>query len=533
MTKLSAEARVGIFVVAGLVLLAMLSFRMGDFSLTRGRDYTIQAFFDSATGLAMDAPVEIAGVEVGRVNKIQLEGGKALVTMRIFPGVKISQQAKALMRTRGILGDKFIELIPGPVGTPVIGAGGTLERTEPTTDMDTLMKVLGEVAKDIKSLTQSFSSVLGGAQGEDTLRSILEDLKQTIHTIKQTVQQTDADFTRMVSNLSDFSDRLREVGETNMDDVGTILVNIRKASGQIEQLVAGINDIAAKINKGEGTLGRLVQEEETVDNLNRALVSLKEIAEKINRGEGSLGRLITKEDTAERIDETLDSIKAITGKIDRGEGSLGKLVNEAETVDKLNATLTRINDYLQKDDLFRTYLDYRGEYLFDQEGLKSYVTLRIQPREDKYYLLQVIDDPGGNEKVTETTRTIDGVTTTEKIVEVEKDELKFSAQVAKRFYDLGLRGGIFENTGGFAFDYYLFKDRLALSLEAFDWSFEDNPHLKFRADFSPFRHFYLTAGVDDFISGQGRESFFFGAGLSFSDEDIKTLISNVNVSAAP
>ncbi len=62
----------------------------------------------------------------------------------------------------------------------------------------------------------------------------------------------------------------------------------------------------------------------------------------------------------------------------------------------------QINDFLKKQDLFRTYLDYRGEYLFEQEGLKSYLTLRIQPKEDKYYLIQIVDDPGGKEKITET-----------------------------------------------------------------------------------------------------------------------------------
>ena len=156
--------------------------------------------------------------------------------------------------------------------------------------------------------------------------------------------------------------------------------------------------------------------------------------------------------------------------------------------------------------------------------------MRIQPREDKYYLLQVVDDPGGKETITDTIRTIDGVTITEKKVELE-NELKFSAQIAKRFYDLTFRGGIIESTGGFALDYHLFSDKLALSFEAYDFSFDRNPHLTFRTFYTPFRHLYLTAGMDDFISDFGNESFFVGAGLSFSDEDIKTLITNVTVSA--
>ena len=109
----------------------------------------------------------------------------------------------------------------------------------------------------------------------------------------------------------------------------------------------------------------------------------------------------------------------------------------------------------------------------------------------------------------------------------KKNELKFSAQIAKRYYDLGLRGGIFESTGGFAFDYYLLKDRLTLSMEAFDFDSDSNAHLKFKADFTPFKHLYITTGFDDFISDEGNESFFIGAGINFLDDDVKTLLSDL------
>jgi phospholipid/cholesterol/gamma-HCH transport system substrate-binding protein len=75
----------------------------------------------------------------------------------------------------------------------------------------------------------------------------------------------------------------------------------------------------------------------------------------------------------------------------------------------------------------------------------------------------------------------------------------------------------------------MYNDRLAFSFEAFDFDAETNPHLKFRADYTPFQHIYLTTGFDDFISEEGNESFFIGAGIQFSDEDIKTLLFNVPI----
>ena len=108
--------------------------------------------------------------------------------------------------------------------------------------------------------------------------------------------------------------------------------------------------------------------------------------------------------------------------------------------------------------------------------MKSYLSLRIQPREDKYYLLQLVDDPAGNTTETHTITTVDGVTTDEYEIETDFDSLKFSAQVAKRYYDLALRGGFFESTGGLGFDYYLLDDKLIFSVEAFDFNPEENPH---------------------------------------------------------
>ena len=461
MSNLSIEAKVGVFVVIGMIILGYMSMRLGKLGFKMDKGYDVNIYFDSASGLEEDVSVEIAGVEVGRVRKILLENGKALVILRIDSKVKLRKDVKASIRSRGILGDKYVVLVQGSPAAPLIEPDGRIINTVSTTDLDSLMNVLGEVANNINKLTRSFANVMGGKKGEASLRSIIDSMKSVAETLNITVQDNNEELVKIIANLSEFS--------------------------------TTINEISSQINRGEGSIGKLINEEDTVEKLNGTLASLKEMTEKINRG----------------------------------EGSLGKLINEEETVENINSTFTSINDYMQKQESFRTYLDYRGEYLFDSNDVKSYLSLRIQPREDKYYLLQIVDDPGGLESETEVTTTTNGITTTEDIKKKEKNEIKFSAQIAKRYYDLGLRGGLFESTGGFAFDYYLLKDRLTLSMEAFDFDSDSNAHLKFKADFTPFKHLYITSGFDDFISDEGNESFFIGAGINFLDDDIKTLLSNL------
>ncbi len=472
MPKLSPEIKVGIFVFIGIMILGYMSMRVGKFEFGRKRGYELHVYFDSAAGLAKDAAVQIAGVEVGRVKAIALDRSKAKVTLLIGHGIEIGRDVKAAVRTKGMLGDTYVELILGPQKMPLLKGGDQIVRTTAAVDVDRLLNQLSEIGEDVKKVSTSIAGAIGGEKGKRSLQIIVDNLRELTTALNRTVQDNNQNIKEMIANLTRFSRNLEEV-----------------------------------------------------------IIAVKEITAKVNKGEGTIGKLVNKDDTIERLNDSLGSLKEISNKINKGEGTIGKLVNEDETVKNLNDTLTSINDYLQKQDTFRTFVDYRGEYLFDSEDVKSYLSLKIQPKEDKYYLLQIVDDPAGKTTTTTTEITETSPPSTNTIVEekTEEDALKFSAQIAKRYYDLTLRGGIVESTGGFGLDYHFFKDRLIFSFDAFDFDSEKNPHLKFKTEFSPIRHLYLTGGFDDFISDEGDESVFFGAGIRFSDEDLKTLLSNVQV----
>ena len=527
MSNFSSEAKVGVFVIIGLIIFGYMSMKVGNLTLSTEKGYDVEVLFDSATGLAKDVTVEIAGVEVGRVKKISLQQGKALVVLTMNPGLIIRKDDTAIIRTRGILGDKYVEIMPGSQTSPPISPGERITRTAPITDMDVLMNTLGEVAEDIKALTNSLSNVLGTDKGEASLNEIVDNIKEVVTTLNQTIQSNREDIDKIVDNLTTFTGTLKEIGESNKEDIATIIQSAKKVTGTMEPIVANLTEITDKINKGQGSIGRLINDDEAVENLNQTLASLKEITDRIKKGEGTLGKLITDDDSIQNLNKTLASLSDITDTINRGEGTIGRLVREEETVETLNETLSHLNTYMEKQETFQAYLDYRGEYLTEEEALKSYLSLRIQPKEDKYYLFQIVDDPTGTKKTTETKKTVDGKTTKKEKEKIDYDKLKFSAQVAKRYYDIGLRGGLFESTGGLALDYYLFDDQMIFTFESFDFDLEENPHLKTRVDFFPFPHLYLTAGFDDFISEDNNESFFFGAGLNFTDNDIKTILSSV------
>jgi phospholipid/cholesterol/gamma-HCH transport system substrate-binding protein len=245
----------------------------------------------------------------------------------------------------------------------------------------------------------------------------------------------------------------------------------------------------------------------------------------VNRGEGSLGQLVKDKTTTERLNKTLASLQEVTEKINEGRGTIGKLVNDDETVKNLNQSLTGMNRYLDRTETVRTYIGYRGEYLFNRSNAKSYLDLRIQPNEDKFYILGLVNDPMGRHTTKEVT--VGGVTTT--VEEWDRDSFLFNVQIGKRYRDIALRGGLFESTGGVGIDYFAINDKLKFSFEAFNFGNDRRAHLKTGLEYQLFKHLYLSAGWDDFISNQNNQSVYGGFAIRFEDDDLKYLITSAPI----
>ncbi len=516
MKSFSLEAKVGVFVLLGVCLLAYMSTRIGLLDISGRKGYVVYARFDSASGLEPDVPVEIAGVQVGRVDSVSLEGNEAKVALVLKKDIRLSRDAEAVIRTKGILGDKYVELVPGSLSAPPILPGERIVKSTTPTDMDELLTELAGIAKDIRRVTTTLGGVVGSAEGRESLSAILQNFREMAEGMNAAVKANSAQAREIVENMAAFSKTLRELSDKNGEDVGEILASARRASEKLDTTLASLSEVMEKINSGQGTLGQLVNSQETSQKLNDVLASLQDLSRELN-GE-----------TIQNLNGTLASWDSISTKLNTGQGTLGRLINDEETVDRLDSALKGVNEYLERVERFHTYVSYNGEYMVEGKDTRSYLTVRLQPREDKFYLLGVVDDTAGVETEKETTTVYGSGNSIRKTeIEVDKDEIKFTAQIAKRYGPLALRGGIFESTGGVGADYWLLPDRLALTFEAFDFDPDRNPHLKVKADFSPVRHLHLLAGVDDFLSDRGRSSYFVGAGISFMDEDIKTLIANV------
>jgi len=138
MKRFNLEVTVGLFVVLGLCALAYLSVRLGQLQVGRGNTYDLTAVFPTVAGLRVSATVEIAGVQVGRVQDITLAEYAAVVTLRLDKQVKLQEDAIASIRTRGLIGEKYVRITPGG-SEQLLTAGGRIREVEPPIDIETLI----------------------------------------------------------------------------------------------------------------------------------------------------------------------------------------------------------------------------------------------------------------------------------------------------------------------------------------------------------------------------------------------------------
>ena len=146
MERTRVNITVGLFVVLGVLALGYLSVKLGRVSFLGGGGYVVFAEFPSVGGLKPGSTVEIAGVEVGRVESIGLKNYEALVTLRINSGVKLQEDSIASIKTKGLIGERYLRLSPGG-SDKIIGPGGRIREVEAPVDFEELLSkyIFGKV----------------------------------------------------------------------------------------------------------------------------------------------------------------------------------------------------------------------------------------------------------------------------------------------------------------------------------------------------------------------------------------------------
>ena len=476
---MNSTAKVGAFFLVALVLTGLLIWRIEDLRFGKATTGSLSVEFDNVAGLKDKADVRLAGVLVGKVRRIRLLGGKAIVDLDLTKDVALREGASASIQSLGMLGDKYVELVPGPVGATALPAGSTV-RGEVPVNFDEITKLAHDIETDIRDITTNIKDSFGGALGKDRLTSIVDDvlvlsreLRKLLESNRANIDSTTENFREFSAQMTQLVQRIDRLVASNQSNITDTVASTKELSTKLQTTVDNMNAISGRIKSGQGTIGKLVESDQTDKNLNEALVAVKE--------------------------------------------GVNSLTDALTTVKKWNFDL-----------------GLRGEYLTRFGKGQSYFTLDIAPvGKPRFYRLELSSEPFGVQKNTTfitTTTFPDGHTETVRQEQVEyKDTVAVSAEVGYRLGHWIGRAGLIENKGGVAIDYLTLKDRLQFSAQFWNFDRQDlNAQAKIttRYYFSP--SVYLLGGWNDFLNTKAHlDSAFIGAGIRWGDNDIKWLAGSV------
>ena len=259
---MSNEAKLGGFVLIGIVALIVSVMLLGDFQFTS--KYSLNILFKDIAGLPSKSRVKIAGVEVGGVKKITLEGNLAKVTVWLRKDIPVHDDAIARIVSTGLIGSKFLELTMGSPEKPVLKDGDTLQGIEPIS----FDKVMTDLMEQLDAFTAPFKGQ-GMKNIGQNLSDTLENLKKVSDTLKATIADHEERINDIVKNVDIFSKNMADITSDNKDDVRAAIKDIKNVSAKLDAIVT-------RINNGEGIAGKLVSDKQMGEDMKKTMTDLKD-----------------------------------------------------------------------------------------------------------------------------------------------------------------------------------------------------------------------------------------------------------------
>ena len=500
---------------------------IGAFRLSSSGYVAYNISFDDVAGLSRKAEVKMAGVKVGWIEDLVLVEPyhTARATVMINEKYRLYDNAYAVVRQEGLIGTKYLEIVPGDPLLPHLAAGSHLSKSgRESVSMDELMFKFSNIATHVEQITDNLRDSLSSANSADQLKSMLENMSLAAEKFNSLATSLSAVATNNEDNMQSMIADFQEFARTLKQDMPSLTENINRLTSTVES-------------------------------------DFTRIADHLGHSAGSI------ESAAQEACDGFQSLSSVVEKIDEGRGLLGKLVNEDEMYRDIKDTVTGIKNYLSKFQTLGIIFDCHSESMarpvdnYPFADSKGYFNVRIHTSDSFFYLAQLVasergflsrrfvyesyyDDRGREldySALPEIGTSPDAMRNKfeyapQKLIR-ERNPIAVGFQFGKIYKDLAFRLGLFEGTFGIGADYYIpfSNEKIAwtTTLEAFDFKglqrFDMSkegrrPHLKWMNRIFFFNNFYFVFGADDFISTTNANAFW-GLGLRFGDDDMKYLLS--------
>ncbi len=319
--KNSLETKLGIFVV--LVVLAawaIIETLGGADFFSPG--YRLSAEFNTIQDLKVGDHVKMAGVDIGRVEDIELSSNTVDVVMKMKAGTVVKTDSKASVKFMGLMGQNYVAIDFGSDASPQAANGTILESVEQP-DLSAIMAKLDSAAGGIQNITKTFSG--------DKLDNILGPLTDFM-------KQNSAPITATIANVKNISSQVAAgqgtIGKLIYDEALynsalTTVSNLQDTASSAKDALAMARSMMSNVSGGQGTIGKLLTDDRLYNSTESSMTNLNSILMKINQGNGTIGKLVNDQEFYKNAKLSLEKLdKAADGLEDTGPMSvLGTMVN--------------------------------------------------------------------------------------------------------------------------------------------------------------------------------------------------------------
>jgi phospholipid/cholesterol/gamma-HCH transport system substrate-binding protein len=306
----SQTISVGIFFLLGIALLWIVHSQL---SVKKVEGYEIIARFDNLMQLRIGDDVRMAGVRIGSVAYTGLVDRKPTAKFRIDEEFQVPTDSVASIGMAGLLGNNLISITMGTSLSPII-PGGEIE-TKVGFDINKVVNEIGTLSQQVGGALQNFEKILGAQQGDEGIFQILSRmLKENQDAIKTSMSNIETITTQLASGEG-------TIGKLLMDDelyneLKTVSTDLKKALAEGEALLTDTREIVAHVKSGEGTLGGLIYgETDLAAEVEGMIANLKEFSQKLNNPDSTIGKLLTDDELygelqgiMRKANQTLDGV---------------------------------------------------------------------------------------------------------------------------------------------------------------------------------------------------------------------------------
>lgn len=265
-----------------VILLAILVFIYGLFFLkdirVTGGTYLIRAVFDNAAGVKRSDPIQIGGVRVGKVERTDLENQRPVVYLRIENATRIPKDSVIRIIDRSVMGEKALEIRRG--GSDVMAQEGDTIRGETGAGLTTILPIVDSLSLNLRTLIENANTLLDPRSKVSINRS-LANVQELTAGLNKTLNQENQRIHQIITNMGEFSSTLQNVSASERGKISTMMSNLEKSSTDLRDVTArlqrstsSLETILQHVEHGEGTLGKLVNDDKLYTDLNRLVINL-------------------------------------------------------------------------------------------------------------------------------------------------------------------------------------------------------------------------------------------------------------------